>query len=61
MTRIIVDKITLWVSIQKYAPNSPEGALDYILHELSDQPDVQILDYDAEEYELVKISKTGKE
>ena len=56
-------KITLYTAIDTYGadPNSPQArgmtALDYIIPELEGMAaDLTILDYDTEDYKLVKIT-----
>ena len=53
------EKITLWTSYQVYRDiDEPESkgmsALDTILPQFDDDPEMQILEYDSEDYELKK-------
>ena len=57
------EKITLYTAIETYNddPNSPRSrgmsALDYIIPELDGMAaDLTILDYDSEDYKLVRIT-----
>jgi len=57
------EKITLYTAIETWDddPNSPKSraasALDYIISELEGMAaDLKILDYDTEDYKLVKIT-----
>ena len=54
------EKITLWAAVQTYGAEYI-GALDYILPALDNLAgECQILDYDSEEYKLVKVRKTER-
>jgi hypothetical protein len=53
------EKITLWTSYQIYADvDEPKSkgmsALDIILPQFDNDPEIQILEYDLEDYELKK-------
>ena len=57
------EKITLWTSIQTYGANDRGlSALDYILPALDKlEGECQLLDYDGEDYKLVKVRKAKGE
>jgi hypothetical protein len=65
------EKITLWTAIQTYGPSDKYvgrgmSALDHILPELEQLGECTILDYDGEDYQLVKAEveqaeATGRE
>ena len=49
------EKITLWTAIQTFGLNDRGmSALDHILPALEQLGECQILDYDGEDYQLVK-------
>ena len=53
------EKVTLWTAVNTYG--STDGALrgitalDYVIPALQDDPNVTVLDWDTEDYELVKV------
>ena len=50
------EKIALWTATQTYGRNDRGiTALDHILPELYKLAECQVLDYDAEDYKLVKV------
>lgn len=53
------EKVTLWVSFETHGIFSPgTSALDFILPALDVlDPECKILDYDSEDYKLVKVRK----
>ena len=61
------EKITLWTAIQTYGPSDGGiSALDHILPVLEQLGECTILDYDGEDYQLVKVEveqaeATGRE
>jgi len=57
------ERITLWVSVETYSAKAPGiSALDYILPALEElDSDCKILDYDTEDYKLVKARKAKGE
>ena len=53
------EKITLWTAVQTYGAKFDHGlsALDYIMRALDNlEGECQILDYDGEDYKLVKLN-----
>jgi hypothetical protein len=57
-----LEKVTLWTSIPTYDADPTTSALDYLLDTLNKHcSECTILDYDAEEYTLVKKRRGEQE